>query len=196
MSELTYAERKAPGSPWKLEHMYAVARRKHVRLWETDAMVSESGVPALHGLTVSLGDRAVVAVSELLAEPDRVAVVAHELGHLALGHLSTRILPKNPAVGRITGDHNAELEHSVDIWAAHALVDEGVYDALIAGGMAPDDALDHTAAALALPEHVLATWAANREIEFDMDPKDWLYAEAGWFELSPPPYADNDAGKS
>lgn len=65
---------------WSLAQMLRVCEHKGIRFGETSAFVMRRSVVA------SSGDVVILKVRKEMDEPSKVAAVAHEFGHIALGH--------------------------------------------------------------------------------------------------------------
>lgn len=79
-SEVPAGPVSGDGASWSLAQMLRVCEHKGIRYGETSAFVTRRSVVA------SSGDVVILKVRKELDEPSKVAAVAHEFGHIALGH--------------------------------------------------------------------------------------------------------------
>src|SRR5258707_5139992 len=66
---------------WTLEVLVETCRRKGVTYMETSAFRS------VRGVTFTCGHTRIVCVQQSLPEAEKIFALAHELGHIALGHV-------------------------------------------------------------------------------------------------------------
>lgn len=164
---------------WSVQLLARVCRRSNIWYKETPVYTT------LLGVTVTCGQTSTISVQSSLSESDKIATIAHELGHIALGHtqVSHAEFLRNPRDVRlpVIDDEHRELEAS--IWAAHLLVRPEVYerylDVLKGAGWSEDDAAmraeEQCASALNIPRDVVRLWAQHRYHEFDVEPRAWLH---------------------
>src|SRR5689334_3388002 len=108
---------------WSVRLLAKVCGRSNIWYKETPVYTT------LLGVAITCGGTSTISVRSSLSEPEKIAVIAHELGHIALGHtrISHTEFLRDPRNARIpvSDDEGSELEAS--IWAAHLLVRPEVY---------------------------------------------------------------------
>jgi hypothetical protein len=148
--DILVAETQHLVQPWTVKALIEVCKRKGIVYQETDAFST------LNGIVVQCGSAVTIKVRKSLADPCKVAVIAHELGHLALGHTqyqrtrrwdprlgvnvelqatgTTLGATENEATDQEGGQDSAETgdmghreEVEADVWAAYALVHPEVF---------------------------------------------------------------------
>lgn len=163
---------------WSVRLLAKVCGRSHIWYKETPVYTT------LLGVSVTCGGTSTISVKSSLSEPEKIAVIAHELGHIALGHtqVSRTEFLRDPRNAEIPVSNDRERELEASIWAAHLLVRLEVYQRYFAAwkdaGCSEDDAAAHAeedcANALNIPRGVVQLWAQHRHHEFDVEPRTWL----------------------
>lgn len=167
-------------SPWTLDSLASMCQRKGVVFRESTAFTSLNAVLVRCGTSVSISVRASLPTRE------KIFVLAHELGHLALDHASTSSGSDSSSIPHVNEDLDASVlgnrEQEADIWAAHMLVKPE----LVAGQMRNsssrnlDDGVSETQIAkqigilLNVPARAVLQWLHHRDHEFEIAPYAWL----------------------
>jgi hypothetical protein len=164
---------------WSVGKLVAASRQRDIWYKETREFTT------LLGVVVSCGESSLIDVKADLDERQKINTIAHELGHVALGH--TREEPIRPLralrdlPGSYSDDTEKELEASV--WAAHLLVRPEVYEANLEAalqatggdqGEAVARAVQGTSDELNIPTDTVALWIEHRDATFAVDPLEWL----------------------
>ncbi len=164
---------------WTLADLRAACERKRIRYEETPVYEN------LRGVVVSYGRTSIISVKQTLPEREKIAVLAHELAHIALEHTHDRpqyMLPSMGDDGSQSFDHDPEKEHQAQIWAAHLLVQPEVFDQLLSDAQASGASKSHalrlaaeqTASALNIPLNMVKLWTQTRDWPFQETPRAWL----------------------
>lgn len=163
---------------WSVRLLASICERSNIWYKETSAFTT------LLGVAITCGQTSTISVRTSLSESEKIATIAHELGHIALGHTRASHMefhrdlhtPQIPLVD----DKTRELEAS--IWAAHLLVRPDVFhryfaawkDAGCNDEVATMHAEEEAATALNIPRDVVQLWVRHRHHVFAVEPKTWL----------------------
>jgi IrrE N-terminal-like domain len=136
----------------------------------------------LRGVVVTCGRSSVISVRASLSEADKKFTLAHELGHVALGHTSASAFEYQIETHDMLKLPSDEKDHDASIWAAHLLVDPEAYDACLSeaqvefgdSDLAYSTAIVNTAQSLGIPAYAVELWLETRDRVFSEDPKAWL----------------------
>lgn len=164
---------------WSVQRLVAAGRQRNIWYKETRAFTT------LLGIVVSSGESSLIDVKAELSEREKISTIAHELGHIYLGHTHETPLKLLRAMSDLPilypEDPEKELEASV--WAAHLLVRPEVYHAHLEAALrttggdqeeAVAKAIRETANTLNIPAETVALWIEHRNATFEVDPLEWL----------------------
>jgi len=184
--DLAGQRRSAPRRPtlWPILALREACQIKQVDYEETPEFV------ALRGAVVTCGQTAIISVSSSLKDDEKRLTLAHELGHIALGHIRGVPAPYlwegQDAPLSLTQDKDRERE--ADIWAAHLLVEPEVYAENLQhvqefeqdSTRAAVQAMRQTARQVRLPVRIIKLWLKTRDCPFEETPTTWLRAPSAW----------------
>lgn len=162
---------------WSIDNLRAACERKHIRYEESSVYEN------LRGVVVRYGRTSIISVKASLPEQEKIAVLAHELAHVALQHTQSRpqyLLPSSDDSHPFA--HDPEKEQQAQIWAAHLLVRAEVFERLLRESRtahrvendALQEAIRRTADALNIPASTVKLWTETRSWVFPESPKSWL----------------------
>jgi Zn-dependent peptidase ImmA (M78 family) len=171
---------------WSLARLEAACVQKRIHFRESPSMSVHHGIAARRGETVT------ISIQAALPEPLKVAALAHELGHIYLGHTRSPETGYRRAFRGMTLSivQDANKEQAADIWAAHLLVYPEVFQwnwelalelpvvwdevGVSDSGVVLALAIARTSQVLNIPPEMVALWWRTREIVFPEAPRDWL----------------------
>lgn len=171
---VTPQERVSHMGRWSIALLVQACFHKHIGYEESEELVN------LKSVTVRYKDTYLMCVRADLPEHHKVVAIAHELAHCALGHtVNPTEFQRYPTFLFV---QDPEREHEAQIWAAHLLVMEDVYDEEYRGGLllsqshtaAERDATAITARRLGIPQETVALWVQHRTTTFPVSPREWL----------------------
>lgn len=167
--------------PWSISALVAACTRKGIHYQESSVLSS------FRGVIVTSGSTSRISIRAGLQESEKIAAVAHELAHRALGH--------NRAFeflweGTPADESAIDKAHEADaaIWAAHLLMDSKVktWERNLAEAITNTHkrsfqpaAIEHkaaqlTAIALNIPLSTVECWLRTRGHSYQESPQAWL----------------------
>ena len=171
------ALRKATPARYSVADLRAACAVKQIRYEETPVY------DKLRGVVVRYARTSIISIKESLPEPEKLVVLAHELGHVALDHTqsSSSFLLPPPDESRPFA-HNPEIEQQARVWAAHLLVRSEVFERFLREAkvtsrdekLALRAAIRQTASALNVPTTTVKLWTETRDWSFPEAPRSWL----------------------
>jgi IrrE N-terminal-like domain len=152
---------------WTLALLVAACQRKHIIYEESPELT------ALRGVVATCGQTVLVRVSAKLPLAERLVTLAHELGHVALGH--RRGVSGPGSVSALLQPSDQAQELAANIWAAHLLVRPDIYDAARARYRGDKTrAVAETAEQLQIPVRIVRLWLKYRAEHLPEDPSVWM----------------------
>jgi|SRR5690348_382961 len=146
---------------------------------------------SLRGVVVRCGETLIISVRADLPEPLKITALAHELGHVARGHLyhPAPVWARETNRMFVSFVQGNEKEREADVWAAHLLVRPEVYEQYLHNACARalaeeraeigiealvDEAVAQTSAYLNIPVEVVALWHQTRDAALSEAAQTWL----------------------
>jgi hypothetical protein len=170
---------------WTIVHFESVLASRDIEFTVSPDLSS------VEGLVIQCGETQVLIVQAALSEQKKIAAVAHELGHIALGDMSIERFShhgfRRTTSGALVGIlQDVGREHLADMWAAHLLVRPYVYEWCLEQAQwrfpgnksrIASEAIKLTADSLNIPDYVVSLWLQTRAREFSLSPYEW-YAQS------------------
>lgn len=149
--------------------------------WDIDYEESQVFIH-LRGVVVTCGRSSVISVRASLPKADKLFTLAHELGHVALGHTATSTFEYQFEPGDASLPPGDEKDREASVWAAHLLVRPEVFEAALReaqaeyhnGTRARTEAIARTAQRLGIPLYAVNLWLETKDQTFIEEPSAWL----------------------
>jgi Zn-dependent peptidase ImmA (M78 family) len=170
---------ESPMRPWALTELTDGCERKGYYYQESHVFTN------IKGVVVRYGGTTIICLKAALPQREKIATLAHELGHCALDHTCESSDTVTLFEDGLAVIQDPQREHECDIWAAHLLVSPFAFDEILRGTTATtrnqqsaiEDAICVTAHRLNVPSEVVSLWYETRNRCFIPLPLSWLHQE-------------------
>jgi Zn-dependent peptidase ImmA (M78 family) len=137
---------------------------------------------------VSCGGTSVIDISAELTEREKISAIAHQLGHIALGHMRRKPIRFLRAMDELPARNSNDTEEEMEAcaWAAHLLVQRELYEAKLDQaqlahegdpGQAAKCAIAMTADALNITPLTVSCRLEHEDANFPVPPLEWLQGQ-------------------